>query len=136
LIAELPDIPNKLFNSGTVNMNELILGGHSFGGNTALYTATRLSTLKAVWCFDPWMFAFHEEFSKGTLQVNVPTIIITSETFSPSVLRYGKYDNWQCCKDILHHSKSDKNENILIKETGHLHQCDYIVLNTIDMFIL
>ena len=57
--AEVLDAPQA-----KVDPTQLILGGHSFGGATVLYTSTRLSSdkLKAVWTFDPWMFPHFDEF--------------------------------------------------------------------------
>ena len=52
-----------------IDPKELILGGHSFGGATVLYTSTRLAKeqVKAVWTCDPWMFPQLEEITSGKL---------------------------------------------------------------------
>jgi hypothetical protein len=86
LFEEVADLPATVLEEpeAEVNMSELILGGHSFGGITQLLTATRLTKaqLKAVWVFDPWMFPLHEDFSSGKLRISVPTIIISSGSFN------------------------------------------------------
>ena len=49
-------------------MNELILGGHSFGGLTAVLTASTLpeeDKPRAVVLLDPSLFAFSEEILAG-----------------------------------------------------------------------
>jgi len=122
-----------------VDSTQLILGGHSFGGATVLYTSTRLAKeqLKAVWTFDPWMFPHLDEFASGKLQLHVPTIVISSEYFHPDVLKWGKFDSWKAVKDLLRHSKvKDLTENVMIKETGHWHQVDLILMITMDMAIM
>ena len=131
--AEVLDAP-----LAKIDPKELILGGHSFGGATVLYTSTRLAKeqVKAVWTCDPWMFPQLEEITSGKLQLHVPTIVINSETFHSDVLKAGKFDSWQALKDLVRHSKiKEKTENVIIKETEHLYQLDLILLTPMDLFM-
>lgn len=40
-----------------MNLNKLIVGGHSFGGMSAVYSAFREPRVKAVFGFDAWVWA-------------------------------------------------------------------------------
>lgn len=107
-----------------IDPRELIIGGHSFGGMTALYTSTRLEKdqLKAVWVFDPWMYPLKKEWASGSIKLKHPTLIINSELFHPDVLKHGKFDSWQLVKDVVQHSEArDKTENLVIRDSGHWH---------------
>ena len=56
-----------------LNMEELVLAGHSFGGITAITTAASLKEQpKAVFVMDPWFFANHELFQTGKLKLQCP----------------------------------------------------------------
>ena len=58
-----------------VDMSQLILSGHSFGGITAVVAAARLpdhTPLKAVQVLDPWFYAYENEFKSGELKVRCP----------------------------------------------------------------
>lgn len=56
-------LQNKLNFSDKVeiDISKLILGGHSFGGLTAISVANQDSRVKAVFTFDPWVWAKNEE---------------------------------------------------------------------------
>lgn len=83
-------------------MNELVLAGHSFGGQTALIAACKLDKpIKAVVVMDPWLWAFETEFKSGELKVPCPVQIVSSETFHPSE----KFDSWGTVLNILKYAK-------------------------------
>ena len=48
-----------------IDLSKLIVGGHSFGGMTAVYTAREDERVKLVGTLDPWLFAHHEEILAG-----------------------------------------------------------------------
>ena len=65
-------------------MKELILGGHSFGGLTAVATASSLPEIdrpKAVLTLDPSLYAFCDEIIAGDYKVPCPMQVINSEYF-------------------------------------------------------
>lgn len=72
-------------NTATINMDELVLCGHSFGGLTALLTAAKLGPLcKAVCVMDPFLHAYEEECCSGELYIkHCPIQVINSEHFHP-----------------------------------------------------
>jgi pimeloyl-ACP methyl ester carboxylesterase len=42
--------------SVTIDLDRLIVGGHSFGGMTAIATAHEDPRVKAIFGFDPWLW--------------------------------------------------------------------------------
>ena len=51
-----------------VDMSQLVLSGHSFGGITAVVSAARLpknTPVKSVQVLDPWFYAYEEEFKSS-----------------------------------------------------------------------
>ena len=73
-----------------VQMDDLILGGHSFGGITAITTAAKLpenSQPKAVMTLDPWFFPNHEEFLSQKLKISCPIHCINSEKWLDEIPR-------------------------------------------------
>ena len=63
-------------------MKELLLGGHSFGGATAVAAANLLTEQpKALLLLDPWLFPIHEEIAAGKVGLRCPVQMIHSEKF-------------------------------------------------------
>ena len=65
-------------------MNQLLLGGHSFGGQTAIATTATLpegDKPKALLTLDPSVYAFCDEIIAGQYQVTRPIMMINSEYF-------------------------------------------------------
>ena len=59
----------------TIDMKELVLGGHSFGGLTAIATAAALSEEdkpKAVLVLDPSLYALSDQILAGKHAVSCP----------------------------------------------------------------
>jgi len=88
LIDEIFDtqtLLTKLNFPPTVNIDPLRLigAGHSFGGMTAIATASLDSRIKALITLDPWLYCKHLEILKGQYNINIPIFILTSETFHP-----------------------------------------------------
>jgi hypothetical protein len=71
-----------------------------------------------VWVVDPWMYAFCDEFTSGKLKIEIPTIIISSERFHPSIK---EFKSWDATKSVITHNIEKKCENVVIKNTGHMH---------------
>ena len=75
-IAALRDMSHELhfeiFGAGAPNakidISELVLSGHSFGGSTMIATANQLKDTeqpKALLLMDPWNYPFHEGIVSG-----------------------------------------------------------------------
>lgn len=114
-------------------MSKLILSGHSFGGMTSVKTAHEDSRVKLVATLDPWLFCYHEEIARGEFQLTVPNIAISSERYHPRCVEH--FPSWDSIKNLLKHQKNRKVENILVRNTGHLHQCDLACLASLELVL-
>ena len=66
----------------SLDLSRLVLMGHSFGGATALKTATEDNRVACVAVLDPWIFPLYKEIENETFpRVKVPTIIVNSGHF-------------------------------------------------------
>mmetsp|Transcript_24451 Transcript_24451/g.37918 ORF Transcript_24451/g.37918 Transcript_24451/m.37918 type:complete len:86 (+) Transcript_24451:961-1218(+) len=84
-----------------MDLSRLIVGGHSFGGMTALQVAKNDARVKSVMTLDPWLFARNEEIMAREFKVNQPQMHIITEGFVPVVLRYFGYDTDESMKVLL-----------------------------------
>ena len=66
-----------------IDLTKFILGGHSFGGLTAISVAHLDSRVKAVFTFDPWVWSKNEEIMDNCVRLTQPQIHIITEGFSP-----------------------------------------------------
>jgi platelet-activating factor acetylhydrolase len=129
---ETPEFLKQIDDKAIINMSELVLGGHSFGGMTMIYTASlKLKyKIKTLWVFDPWMFPFHEEIIAGKLCVNVNMSLTNSDKF------FECFQNWWdyklTIKKLIKNNKKPT-ENKLILNTSHTHQVDYCVICPVDV---
>ena len=60
-----------------LDMDKIVLMGHSMGGATALVTAANDQRVKSIVCLDTWMYPIHKE----KLSVKQPMIFINSQKF-------------------------------------------------------
>eukprot|EP00794_Sanderia_malayensis_P011923 gene11923-13158_t len=97
---------------GILDLENVSVVGHSFGGATALNTLSKDKRFKFGVVFDAWMFPLGEEVYKNTEQ---PVLLINSETF-----------HWEKnIEQINGFIGKDENKKVLtIKGTGHHSQCD------------
>lgn len=56
----------------TIESDKLILGGHSFGGVTAISVAEKDSRVKAVFSFDPWTWPRNDVILSDKFCLKVP----------------------------------------------------------------
>ncbi|TNV79108.1 hypothetical protein FGO68_gene4215 [Halteria grandinella] len=117
-----------------IDKEKLVIGGHSFGGMTAIHTAKDDPRVKVCGTLDPFLFSHHKEILAGEFVMPVPSIAISTEYFHPSV-RKG-FPSWDTLKALFNHAKSKENENIIVNKTGHLHQCDLAALIPFELFML
>lgn len=101
-----------------IDLSQIVVCGHSFGGITALRTAAKLGDdCKACCVMDPWFYAYHEDFTSGAFKLtNCPVQIINSEMFHPSIR---EFKSWEVLKAFLNNSHPDQ-ENITVRRNGHL----------------
>jgi hypothetical protein len=117
----------------TLDMDKLILSGHSFGGMTAVKVANTDSRVKLCATLDPWFFTYNEEINRGEFKFNIPQIIVSTEMFHPFCDKY--FPSWTSVKNMFKFSKNPRQENIIMKKTGHLHQCDLASVIPLELFL-
>jgi pimeloyl-ACP methyl ester carboxylesterase len=117
-----------------IDMSKLILGGHSFGGMTALHVAKDDNRVKLCGTLDPFLFSHHKEVLAGEFVMPIPSIAVSSEMFHPSIQK--GFPSWDTLKALFNHSKAKEVENVVVKRTGHLHQCDLASLIPFELYIL
>ena len=74
-----------------IELNRLILGGHSFGGMTAISHASRDMRVRAVFALDPWLYVYNGDIFKLQMKVDVPIICVSTELFHPAVTDHFKF---------------------------------------------
>jgi cephalosporin-C deacetylase-like acetyl esterase len=81
------DLLKKIGLPSTVKIDteKLSIGGHSFGGMTAIHTAKDDPRVKVCGTLDPFLFSHHKEILSGEFVIPVPSISISTEYFHPSV---------------------------------------------------
>ena len=102
-----------------IDTSRLIITGHSFGGITAINLAKSDARIKLCATLDPWLYAYHNEIIKGEYKLNLPHIVVSSAHFHPSAVKI--FPSWDTTKKLFSHSKDKRQENIVVKNTGHLH---------------
>lgn len=59
------------FNSNVkFNLDKFICGGHSFGGMNAIEVARQDDRVKAVYTFDPWLYAVTDDIENDGYAIN------------------------------------------------------------------
>ena len=67
-----------------IDMDKLVLSGHSFGGITAITTASRLEIDQqpgAIAVYDPWFFPNIHDFEEKRAQIKCPIFVANSENW-------------------------------------------------------
>jgi len=104
--------------TGKLDTEEIYLMGHSFGGCTALFTASQHKLFKGIICMDPWMFPV----SKEKFSVNTPVLLISTESFA-------RKENIQKVQEVC----ADLNSKLL-RGAVHLVHTDAPLLMVNDYF--
>ena len=80
-MAKLPPLVGAVFECfsflGKLDLSQLFVMGHSFGGSTALLAASNDDRLIGCIALDPWMFPVAEE----TFELTKPVLVINTEMF-------------------------------------------------------
>lgn len=118
-----------------LDLDKLSVGGHSFGAMTGIAVANEDERAKASFGLDPWIWTNVEEIDEGKFTVDKPNCYIISESFPAEVLHFFDYDTVKCLKIMQESSSSNEKELVIVKETGHYHQCDAVVLVPLESFL-
>jgi cephalosporin-C deacetylase-like acetyl esterase len=65
-----------------LEMEQLTIMGHGFGGTTAIFVASKDKRIKKVVTFDPWLTPIKEEIESKSIAVIQPHCSINSEMFT------------------------------------------------------
>lgn len=74
-----------------IDLDKIILSGHSFGGMTAISTSRLDTRVKACFTLDPWLYAYHKEINAGEFFLNIPLFTVSTEAFHPVCL----FESWK-----------------------------------------
>lgn len=86
-----------------LDMNKIIMMGHSMGGATSILTASvETSRIKAVVCLDTWMYPIHKKISE--LKLRQPIIFINSQKFQTK-------NNLRKIQELIQLSSDDQNDS-------------------------
>ena len=121
--------------STSMQIDKLVIGGHSFGGLTALSCAEKDDRIKVVFTFDPWIWTRNEDILEGQFQTFQPMIHVLTEGFGPICEKHFFYDTNESMNHLLKQSKTDVHELIVLKETNHYHQTDAICIVPMEVCI-
>ena len=114
-----------------------IIGGHSFGGGTALKVGDSDPRVKAVLTMDPWMLPLKKLVEAKLLKnlTEKPLFVLNSSSFNPGITHY----DHKALQDTLftENEKTDNLENILlINNSTHQHQTDLIAIMPFELELL
>jgi pimeloyl-ACP methyl ester carboxylesterase len=104
-----------------LGLDKFSIGGHSFGGMTAIAVSNQDSRVKATFGMDPWVWAITEKVDAQEYEVKQPQLYIVSEGFPAEVQKVFEFDTIDYLKKIQDTCESDKKELIIVKDTNHFH---------------
>ena len=111
------------------------MGGHSFGGLTALTVAEKDKRIKAVITLDPWIWSRNHDVITNNFKLSQPSFNIITEGFGPVIQKVFSYDVHEIMEYLLSQADTDKHELIYFKETNHYHQTDAICIMPVEFMV-
>lgn len=112
------------------------MGGHSFGGMTAIAVSEKDDRVKATFGFDAWTWCVNSRIEEGDFKLSQPQIHIITENFIPTLAKVYEYSQLEKTKKMMQDSSSPMKELIVLNETNHGHQCDVLVLIPLEAFLM
>lgn len=98
-----------------LDKDRVIACGHSFGGITALSTASIDTRIKATLSMDPWMFPVTEQVDNGTLKLKVPVCTVNSSEFK----RIALYDNNEYTTKMIENAETEHKDGYILDKVYH-----------------
>jgi len=115
-------------------LDRFVIGGHSFGGMTAIAVSESDDRIKATIALDPWLWVVVDQIDNKEYKINKPQCYVLSEGFSGEVEKWFDFNTVKLLKNLTE-NQEHPNEMSEIKETHHYHQCDAIVLVPLESFL-
>jgi dienelactone hydrolase len=123
-----PDFERAIFGDNErdaqLDMDELVLMGHSFGGITVMLASATCKddeVPRACITMDPWQYACASEFLNGEYKIKCPMQVITSEKFGGTIPKE-RYDYWGCLEATFKNCRHpQKTESVITVGQGHFH---------------
>lgn len=120
-------ISSELNNS--LDLNKISVGGHSYGGATAIYASTLDNRIVSCLALDGWFSPLPDEVISSGVQIPILCLGRPSWKDSDYPLNYDKL------KTLIENSKSDK-FNIFMKNTLHLDFTDIPVFSPLIRYVM
>lgn len=122
-----------------VDMDELVLAGHSFGGITAINSSFQLSQAeqpRAVLVMDPWLYATAEDIQSGKVHLKCPIQVILSETWQGRIPKE-EFDSYSTIKKMLNNCESTlPRESVTVRKSDHYTQTDFAIVAPFELSLL
>jgi hypothetical protein len=83
-----------------LDLDKFSMGGHSFGGMTAIAVSNKDDRVKCTFGMDPWPWIVNDEVDAGTFKVKQPQMYLVSEGFPPEVQKIFEFDTVEYLKKI------------------------------------
>jgi pimeloyl-ACP methyl ester carboxylesterase len=110
-----------LINHPSLKDKKIIVGGHSYGGCTAIKTASLNTSGRIVGIFgmDSWPYTIKEDIKEGKLKLKVPSIFVNTVKYME--VDYPQYDyvTSQVWKDFKTSCVEAKCHDVTMKRSSH-----------------
>jgi dienelactone hydrolase len=80
-----------------------VVGGHSFGGGTAVRAAQQDTRIKCLISLDPYLFPIYKDILNGKLldyQCDLPIFILYNDSFHKDMVTAKESDHEDCYKKL------------------------------------
>ena len=103
-----------------LDLSRLVIGGHSFGGMTAISVANQDRRVRACFTLDPWLWPRATEIESGGQTLTVPQIHIVTDGFAQAIKKHFDNDMTVLLQTMLAGSSDDGRLLTLLK-SNHFH---------------
>lgn len=112
-----------------LDLDKLILGGHSFGGCTAIVIANKDPRVKVLYGLDPWLWPIREDLDNGSIHLKIPQHYIITDEFERRCREYFSYSTSTFAKKSIKKSgHENEGEVIILLGSNHYYQTDAVII--------
>ena len=83
---------------------------------------------------DPWLYCQHKEINAQNYQLQMPFVAISTEEFHPFCENW--FESFRTIRSLLDNAQDPRQEHIIVKKTGHIHQVDFSVVSPLELFCI